>query len=426
LSTMHKFASVAVLSTLTLSLAACGGGAASGGGGGAVEENLESRGPITYVQGKDNNDVVRPLLEKWNEEHPEEQVTFKEQTDEADQQHDDLVQNFQAQNGDYDVVSVDLVWTPEFAAQGWLQPLEGEMAVDTEGMFDSAVEGASYQDTLYAAPFISDGGLLYYRKDLVPEPPQTWDEMMQMCSIAERENIDCYAGQLAKYEGLTVNATEAINSAGGSVLDEQGQPALDTAEAQAGLGNLVDAYTEGNMPKEAITFTEEEARIAFQSGELLFMRNWPYAYSLMTGEGSSEVKDVVGVAPLPGADGVGASSLGGHNSAVSVYSENKATARDFVAYLAEEQQQRFVLEEASFAPVLSSLYDEPSYAEQAPYLPTLKTSIDNAVPRPVTPFYPAVTSAIQDNTYAALQGEKSTEQALSDMNAAIQSAVSGS
>ncbi|MBO0037442.1 extracellular solute-binding protein, partial [Listeria monocytogenes] len=78
--------------------------------------------PITYVQGKDNSNVVRPLIEKWNAAHPNEKVTFKEQTDQADQQHDDLVQHFQAKDANYDVVDVDVVWTGEFAAKGWLQP----------------------------------------------------------------------------------------------------------------------------------------------------------------------------------------------------------------------------------------------------------------------------------------------------------------
>ena len=129
---------------LALSLSACaggGGGGTTGGGGTDAEANLDGRGPITYVQGKDNSNVVRPLIEKWNAAHPEEKVTFKEQTDQADQQHDDLVQNFQAKNANYDVASVDLVWTAEFAAKGWLQPLKDKMAIDTSKMIDSVVEG---------------------------------------------------------------------------------------------------------------------------------------------------------------------------------------------------------------------------------------------------------------------------------------------
>ena len=418
----------ATAGVLALTLTACGGGGGGGttGGGSDAEANLEGRGPITYVQGKDNSNVVRPLLDKWNAAHPDEQVTFKEQTDQADQQHDDLVQNFQAKNENYDVVSVDVVWTAEFAARGWLQPLEGAMAVKTDGMLEPTIEAGSYQDKLYTAPVSSDGGIIYYRKDLVPEAPKTWAEMMDMCSIAKENNIGCYSGQFKQYEGLTVNASEAINSAGGSVLGDDGKPNLTTPEAEEGLNNLVDAFKNGNIPAEAITYQEEESRRAFQEGKLLFLRNWPYVYNLATTEGSSQVKDVLGMAALPGKDGPGASSLGGHNAAISVYSKNKATARDFVKFLIEEEQQKFFATQGSLAPVLGDLYEDQELVSKLPYLPVLKTSIENAVPRPVTPFYPAVTQAIQENSYAALKGEKPVEQALSDMQTSIESAGAGS
>lgn len=419
---------VATAGVLALTLSACGGGGGGGttGGGGDAEANLDGRGPITYVQGKDNSNVVRPLIEKWNAAHPEETVTFKEQTDQADQQHDDLVQNYQAKNPDYDVASVDVVWTAEFAARGWLQPLEGDMAIETEGMLEPTIEAGSYQGKLYAAPVSSDGGILYYRKDLVPTPPTTWDEMMGMCSIAKENNIGCYAGQFKQYEGLTVNASEAINSAEGSVLNDEGKPNLNTPEAAEGLGNLVEAFKNGNIPAEAITYQEEESRRAFQDGNLLFLRNWPYVYNLATTEGSSKVKDVLGMAALPGKDGPGASSLGGHSAAISVYSKNKATALDFVKFLVAEEQQKFFATQGSLAPVLSALYEDQELVSKLPYLPVLKTSIENAVPRPVTPFYPAVTQAIQENSYAALKGEKPVEQALSDMQTSIESAGAGS
>jgi multiple sugar transport system substrate-binding protein len=414
---------VATAGVLALALSACGGGGGTTGGGGTdAEANLDGRGPITYVQGKDNSNVVRPLIEKWNAAHPNEKVTFKEQTDQADQQHDDLVQNFQAKNANYDVVDVDVVWTAEFAAKGWLQPLKDKMALDTSAMLKPTVDSGTYKGTLYAAPQTSDGGILYYRKDLVPTAPTTWDEMMGMCSIAKANNIGCYAGQFSKYEGLTVNASEAINSSGGSVLDKDGKPSLSTPEAKAGLENLAKAYADGNIPKEAITYKEEESRQAFQDGKLLFLRNWPYVYNLATTEGSSKVKDVLGMTALPGKDGPGASSLGGHNLAVSVYSKNKATTLDFLKFMTSEETEKFYATQGSLAPVLGALYEDKELVAKLPYLPVLKTSIENAVPRPVTPFYPAVTKAIQENAYSAIKGEKPVDTALSDMQKSIESA----
>jgi multiple sugar transport system substrate-binding protein len=422
---------VATAGVLALTLSACGGGGGGsttggGAGGGDAANNLDGRGPITYVQGKDNSNVVRPLIEKWNAAHPNEKVTFKEQTDQADQQHDDIVQHFQAKDASYDVVDVDVVWTAEFAAKGWLQPLKDKMAFDTSAMLKPTVNAATYKGTLYAAPQTSDGALLYYRKDLVPTPPKTWDEMMGMCSIAKQNNIGCYAGQFSKYEGLTVNASEAINSAGGSVLDPDGKPSLNTDQAKAGLENLAKAYADGNIPKEGITFQEEQSRQAFQSGKLLFLRNWPYVYNLATTEGSSAVKDKLGIAPIPGKDGPGASSLGGHSMAISVYSKNKATALDFLKFMTSEETEKFYATQGSLAPVLGSLYTDAALVKKLPYLPVLKTSIENAVPRPVSPFYPAVTKAIQENAYSAIKGEKPVDTALSDMQKSIESAGAGS
>jgi multiple sugar transport system substrate-binding protein len=417
-------AALAVLAVTAL-VAGCGGGGDSGGG--ASDESATSRGPITYVQGKDNTNTIRPLLEKWNTAHPDEKVSFKEQSDEADQQHDDLVQHFQAKDADYDVVSVDVVWTAEFAAKGWLTPLKDSFALDTAPLLPATVKTATYNNTLYAAPVTSDGGMLYYRKDLVQTPPKTWDEMMGMCPIAEKNKMDCYAGQFFKYEGLTVNAAEAINTDGGVIVGDDGKtPEVTTPEAAKGLGRLADAYANGNIPKQAITYTEEEGRNSFQAGKLLFLRQWPYVYSLASSEGGSKVKGKFDVAPLPGdaAGKPGASSLGGHNAAISAYSDHKATALDFLKFLQTEESQKWFVTQASNAPAFAALYDDPALIKEQPYLPTLKTSILNAVPRPVTPFYPAVTKAVQDNAYAAIKGDKPVQQALTDMQAAITAAAS--
>jgi multiple sugar transport system substrate-binding protein len=408
-----------------VAVSACGGGSSGGGTGSANDPTMTARGPITFVTGKDNSNVWPATIQKWNAAHPNEKVTLKEQTDSADQQHDDIVQHMQAGDTSYDIVTVDVIWTAEFAAKNWLVPLKDQFGLDTSTLLKAPVAAATYNGTLYAAPFASDGGLLYYRKDLVPTPPKTLDEMWSMCSIAKQKNIGCYAGQFAKYEGLTVNAAEAINTMGGKIVDDKGKPTVDSPEARKGLQMLADHYRSGDIPKEAITYQEEQGRIAFEQGKLLFLRNWPYVYNLAKTEGSSTVKDTFGVAPLPGVDGPGASSLGGHSEAITRFSKFKATAFDFLKFIEEDAQQRFFMEKGSLAPVVESIYNDQALVAKYPYLPTLLTSVQNAVPRPVTPFYPAVTKAIQDNSYAAMKGEKSVDQAIKDMNAAMTAASAG-
>ncbi|CCH77088.1 Extracellular solute-binding protein family 1 [Nostocoides japonicum T1-X7] len=411
--------------TLSLMAAACSSGSNSSSSDTSADN---SRGPITYVQGKDNSDILAPTVAAWNKAHPNEKVTAKEQSDQADQQHDDLVQNFQAKSDAYDVVSVDVVWTAEFAAKGWLTPLKGDMALDTTGYLPATVKAATYNNTLFAAPVSSDGGILYYRKDLVPTPPTTIDDMWKDCAIAKKNNMDCYAGQFAKYEGLTVNATEWMNTFGGKVVDDSGKPVVDSPESLKGLTALVDGFKQGYIPKQALTYQEEQGRQSFEAGKLLFLRNWPYVYNLALTDASSKVKTKFAVAPLPGATAgnPGTSSLGGHSAAISAYSKHKATALDFLKFLTSEEQQKFNMEKGSLAPTRESLYSDASLVKTYPYLPTLLKSIQSAVPRPVTPFYPAVTTAIQDNSYAAISLATAPDQALKNMQAALTAAISGS
>jgi multiple sugar transport system substrate-binding protein len=136
---------------------------------------------------------------------------------------------------------------------------------------------------------------------------------------------------------------------------------------------------------------------------------------------TSQVQGDFQVAPIVGEDGPGQSTLGGYNNAINVFSENKETARAFLEFIISEDVQMGFAEQ-SFPPVLSSIYDDEALQQEFPYMPALKAALDNAEPRPVTPFYPSVSKAIQDNTFAALHGEKDVEQALNDMTAAIEQA----
>jgi multiple sugar transport system substrate-binding protein len=403
------------LALTALALSGCSG--SSGGSG----DSTDTRGPITYVQGKDNSGIVATLVDNWNKKHPKEKVTLKEQSDNADQQHDDLVQHFQAKSKDYDVVTTDVIWTAEFAAKGWLTPLEGNYTVDTSKLLPATVATGTYLKKLYAAPYASDGGILYYRTDLVKTPPKTWQELIADCAIAKKAGIKCYAGQFKQYEGLTVNFAESVNGSGGEIVKSDGKtPNLETPEALAGLNTLVDGFKSGDIPKENLTFQEEQGRMAFEAGNYLFMRNWPYAYSLAKTDSTSKIKDKFDIAPL-----VTKSSLGGHNLAISQYSLHKATALDFIKYMESPDVQREIVLKASLSPVIADLYTDPELVKAAPYLPVLKASILSAVPRPVTPFYPAVTQAIQENAFQAISGSVSSETALKNMQSAITSAGAG-
>lgn len=396
-------------------------GCASGGEGEGegTEEGLDTRGPISFAMGANDAGKLEPIIEAWNAEHPEEEVSLVELPQEANGQRDQLVQSLQAESGDYDVMALDVTWTAEFAANGWLQPLDGDLALDTSGLLPATVDSATYMDTLYAAPQNTNAQLLFYRTDIVEEAPTTWDELLSNRDAADEADMDLLVMQLRNYEGLAVQTTQAINSWGGAVVDTDGQtPVVDSEEAKAGIQALADAYANGDIPKDANGFTEEQTNLSFLAGESVFAYNWPYMYDTAKNEPTSEVGDDFDVAAIVGPDGPGASTLGGYNNGINAFSENKATAFDFVQFILSEENQRSFAEQ-SFPPVLASIYDDEELISEFPYLPALKDALENAQPRPVTPYYAAVSKAIADNAYAAIVEGTPVDQAVADMSDAI-------
>ena len=171
----------------------------------AAQQHLNDRGPITFAMGKNDIAKLRPVVQRWNAQKPNEQVTLHEPVRRR-LQRDTLVQALQARSAEFDVMALDVIDTASFAAHHWLQPLTGEMAVDMTKLLPATVESATYAGTVYATPQNTNGQLLFYRKDLIKKPPSTWAELVDSCKIAEREKIDCLVTQLKQYEGLTVNA----------------------------------------------------------------------------------------------------------------------------------------------------------------------------------------------------------------------------
>lgn len=419
----ERFRDAAGATLATLLVASC---AASGGEESAAPGvgEFPGRGPITYVQGKDNTGTIQAMLDEWNAEHPDEKVTLVELPEAGDQQRQQHIQNAQTKSDAYSVIAIDVVWTSEFAANRWIDQLPADQ-FPLDEVLPPIVEAVKYRDGVYAIPRNSDGGMLYHRADLLEKagfdaPPSTWSEMEKQCDrilkLPEAKEMSCYAGQFEKYEGLSVNFVEAIQSAGGAVADENGKPTLETPEAKRGLDFLVDGFKSGGIPREAVTFMEEQGRQAFQQGKLVFHRQWPYQYELANKkDGSSKVAGKFDVAPLPGVDGPGSSSLGGWNLAVSSFAKNKATALDFIKFMTSKQRQRTNMKVNSEAPTYAELYDDPALVKEFPYLPVLKESILGAQPRPRVVRYGDATAAIQNETYAALTGAKSSEQALADL-----------
>jgi multiple sugar transport system substrate-binding protein len=422
-------AAVAAVSLSALLVAAACGSSSSGSGSGtgssAPAVDFTKQGDIEVWQGKDTSGNFANLINQFNSQHPNGKVVFHELPDSADPQRQQMILNSENKNPRMAVLSVDVVWTSEFAAKGYVVPLPNDQ-FPTDGFLKSAVDSSTYFNKLYAYPSTSDGGLLYYRKDLLDkynlQPPTTFDEMKTACdTITKGENdssLGCFAGQYNKYEGLTVNFDEAVHSAGGVIVGEDGKPNVATPEAAKGLQTLADWFKDGYIPKAAITWQEENGRQAFEAGQLIFHRNWGYVYNLAQSDKDSKVKGKFDVAPLPGISGPGVSSLGGHNYAIAANAENKGTAVDFLKFMSSEEVQKSNTLATSASPTLEKLYTDSDLVKKFPFMPTQLKSIQGAVPRPKAVEYGDVTLAIQDAAYGALQAGANGQTA--DATTAVQ------
>ncbi|WAZ20947.1 ABC transporter substrate-binding protein [Streptomyces cinnabarinus] len=375
------------------------------------------RGPLTLATAGDLTGYLGPLLEGWNRTHPGERVTLVELPDSADETHAQMTTDLRdGGRGRFDLLNIDVSWTSEFAAAGWIRPLPRE-SFPLDSFLPPVVDTATYDGRLYAVPYVTNAGLLLYRKDVLAaeglDPPRTWAELEHLAkTVAPEHGLDGYAGQFLPYEGLTVNAAEAVYSAGGSILGGEGERVtVDSAAAREGIGFLARGVREGWIPERALAYKEEESKQAFQDGRLLFLRNWPYAYAVTDAEGSP-VAGKVGAVPLPGPDGPGTSVLGGSNLAVSTHARHPESAARLMAYLTSEPVQRQVLTRGALPPVRSDLYEDPELIREFPYLPTLRESVLTAAPRPKSPRYDQVSLVVQAVVRDAMTGHVTPEAAV--------------
>jgi len=409
---------IAVITAGLLLTAGCVAGGTSSGGSAPSTDGI---GPITFAIGQDNSGWLQGVITGWNKQNPNQKVTLLLLPEASNDQLAQLVANLQAKSDEYDVIDMDVIWTAEFASNGWIIPLP-ESQFPLGDFLKPAVDTAMYQGRLYAVPDYSNADLLYYRKDILAkagqQPPRTWAQLQQLAeTVAPKYGLNGYAGTFAPYEGLTVNFAEAVQSAGGSILSPEGtKVTVNSAKALAGLEFLVNGLKQGWIPKATLTYEEESAQQAFEAGKFLFLDNWPDVYGALSVPGpDNKVYGKFGVVALPGPDGMGSSSLGGANLAISAYSQHQRTALSFIKYMTDLANERQMLEQGSFPPVWTQLYTNKSLIRSYPYLPVLEQAINSAQPRPAITNYDQASLAISSAVYQALTHQKKPQQALAEM-----------
>ncbi len=314
----------------------------------------------------------------------------------ATQQREQLVRRLGAEDPSIDVVGMDVIWTGEFANAGWVEEWTGPLKQQvTEKVFANVIETASFEGGLYAAPFNTNTQLLWYRKDLVPKPPTTWDEMIDQAEkLKEAGTIQVQAN---RYEGFMVWANALIESAGTPILS--GPETVDlkqspTEKALAVMGRLANSSA---APPSLSTSDEDSTRLGFEAGESAFMTNYTFAYASAQAE-APEIGKEMGFARFPEVEAGTPSKppLGGFNLAVSTFSENKEVAFDAAACLANEESQLTAVELDGLPPSRSDLYTDKVVTEAYPgFAGLVKESIEGSGPRPTTPAYQDVSLAVQ-------------------------------
>lgn len=365
---------------------------------------------VTGADRQIHEDVAR----LWNENNPDQEVEVFFLAPTADEQRQAMFQDLQSQAGEFDVLGLDVIWTGEFADFGYIESLE-DLRPEIEGVsLEGAVDSSQWQQELYALPYSSNGAFLYYRTDLIDEPPATWDELYETgMAAAEEEGISAYVGQGDQYEGFVVNYLEMFWSAGGELFDDaqENSTFLEGDAAQTALDFMTEGQESGFFAEGFDSMVEDDARALFQAGEAVYMRNWPYAVPLLEGEEGedSEVAGDFAVAPLPTFTGEGTTSaLGGLNNAVSTLSENQDLAREFVLWAATDPEAQAVLAGHSLPPTMLSAYDEAD----DPNLELLGEILADAHARPPVPGYNSLSLVIQDNLHPAFLGQQDADSAL--------------
>ena len=371
-------------------------------------------------------ELLSRQLERFMRAHPGVRVENQATPEAADQRHQLYVQWLNAGVGEPDVLQLDVVWTAELAEAGFILPLDG-LAQDAGDFLPAAVSAASHAGRLYAAPWFVDVGMLYYRTDLVSEPPRTFEELARLSRTARREGDVPYGFvfQGARYEGLLAVFLEVLAGYGGELVDAEGNVALDSPAGRRALSYLDECIRTGITPEAVLTWQEEQTRFAFQNGRAVFMRNWPYAIQLLRDPASSAVAGRFSVAPMPAMPGAaGAGALGGQELAINARSAHPEVALALVRYLTAEEQVLERVRVAGELPARSHIYEDPGLAAHFSVTPErLRDIVQKARPRPATPVYSELSQTLQIALHRALTHQASIEAALREGQAGAESVV---
>ncbi|MBA3793049.1 MAG: ABC transporter substrate-binding protein [Rubrobacter sp.] len=403
-------------------LAGCGGGEESSGG--AVE--------ITLGFIPDEAGGLQKILDRFNRENRGEvQVKWRQMPASSAEFFEQMQAELQSGKSTMDVIAGDVVWPAQFAANEYILDLSDRFTAKMQKDYlEGPVQAVQYEGKTYGVPWFTDAGMFYYRTDLLEksgfsEPPKTWEEMKKMSEKvrAEQGTKFGFVFQGAQDEGGVVDALEHIWNAGGDVLDGD-KVIIDSPESAEGLNLRRSLLTDGVAPEASGDYTTQESQASFTNGDVVFMRNWPFVYGLLTDPEISKVKPGqvdIGALPVAGAGDTSFSGLGGWNFMVNAGAEDKIEEIwAFIEFMsAPEQQQTFAVESARL-PTLRGLYEDDEVLKELPVARLGREALENTRLRPLSPVYSDMSLEMAEQFNAALKGDVPVDRALADLQTGLQ------
>lgn len=360
-----------------------------------------SSGPVTlnwYVFPEPSGSFAKAAADCTKSSGGRYKIVLNSLSTASDQQRISLVRRLAAGDSSIDILAMDVDWTAEFATAKWILPWTGaNAAAVSQGVLAGPLKTATWHGKLYAAPINSNTQLLWYRKDLVPKPPTTWAQMIADARTLAKEGKPHYIEeQGAKYEGLTVWFNSLVDSANGGILTPNNEiqvgPSAKTAAA------IMHELATSPAADPGLNVAQEgQAETAWEHGVAAFQINYPFVWSASQADSPSIFKNM-GYAPFPSVIPGQAPkvSIGGYNLAVSAHSQHPQLAFSAVRCLVQPANQVRDAIKGGLAPVLASIYDQPSFEKAYPFHALIKAQLQNYGLRPQTPAYSDVTLAIQD------------------------------
>ena len=357
---------------------------------------------LSVLIGPDGTGIYGELTEEFNRQTSGAHVILVEGPPSTNGREDLYSTSFLSGDSAYDIVLCDVVWTAKFAAAGWLLDLTTYLSEEDAGNFLNAdLEAGKYAGRLYRVPAYTDAGLLYYRKDLIAKPPKTFEELISLARKHQTKDRWGFLWQGKQYEGLVAVFLEVLWGHGGEWINATTREVLlDSADAVDALHFLKNTIGEISPPG-VTTYMEEDTRLLFQNGRAVFLRNWPYVWTLLRQSAPSMAERVAFTSMVGTSHNPGTSTLGGWGYAISSFCPEPEKAWAFVEFMTRAEQMKRIQQKTGLIPVRVDLLP-------AEYL----TVTGNVRTRPRIPEYAQASDILQRWLSAALTGRVSCEKAL--------------